>query len=389
MRWLFFDPATKEERRRRASAVEAIDRFWSAFTDRAGAIDAQLSGGPPALDLDAFLAEHLRPVHDGLTWSTGPAVLGQGHRLVVGPARDEALRPLVATLVERAPALPRFEVHAYRPPEGDPARVLARVSDGLGLPARGLRGRFTPGAGHRLDLAVTCPGLALEAVRAAGLIAADALLGELEAVTWVGAVTSHEPGAAGEWHGVEALEAAFASARARVIEALPAQPSHGSVDPSTWPLIKRTPVEADDYPRQADLLMAKTKYLEMWRAASSGQPFSSARFSRHGEVFCYLKLDRPDAGDAEEFPDKGHLESAVESALASERLGGYLGSGTGLRYSYLELALRRDEVPRAAAAIKGVLRRGHVPVRSWLLFHDDAWRDEWIGVWGETPPPPR
>ena len=389
MRWLFFDPATKEERRRRTNALEAIDRLWSAFAASADAIDAQLSGGAPTLDLAAFMAEHLRPVHDGLTWSTGPAVLGPGHRLVFGPTRDEALRPLAAALVERAPALPRFEVHAYRPPEGDPRRVLARVSDSLGLPAGGLRGRFTQGAGHRLDLAVTCPGLALEAVRAAGSSAADALLGELQAVTWLGAVTSLEPGAAGEWLPVDALEAAFESARARVVEALPAQPTHGSVDPSTWPMIKRTPVEAEDYPRQADLLVAKTKYLEMWRAASSGQPFSSARFSRHGEVFCYLKLDRAEADGAEEFPDKGLMEGAVETALAAERLGGYLGSGTGLRYSYLELAVKKDEVPRAAAAIKGVLRRGHVPQRSWLLFHDDAWRDEWIGVWGETPPPPR
>lgn len=388
MRWLFFDPATKEERRRRTSAVEAIDRFWAAFAAKADAIDAQLSGAPATLDLAAFLAEHLRPIHEGLAWSTGPAVLGRGHRLVLGPARDEALRPLAATLIERAPALPRFELHAHRPAEGDLPRVLERVTTALGLPVGGLRGRFTSGAGHRLDLAVTCPGLALEAVRAAGLVLADALLGELDAVTWVGAVTSHPPGAPGDWHEVDALAAAFERARARVLESLPPRPTHGTVDPSTWPLIKRTPVEAEDYPRQTDLVVAKTKYLEMWRAASSGQPFSSARFSRHGEVFCYLKLDRAEVG-AEEFPDKGLMEAAVETALSSERLGGYLGSGTGLRYSYLELALAKGEVPRAAATIKGILRRGRVPQRSWLLFHDDVWRDEWIGIWGEAPPPPR
>ncbi len=199
MRWLFLDPATKEERRRRASAVEAIDAFWAAFAEKAGAIDAHLSGADPAFDLKAFLDERLRQVHDGLTWETGPAVLDGGHRLVLTTARDEALRALVAALVERAPALPRFEVHAHRPAEVDLRRVVDRVAARLGLPAAGLRGRFAQGAGHRLDLTVTCPGLALEAGRAAGLVVAEALLGELEAVTWLGAVTSVAPTTSGEW----------------------------------------------------------------------------------------------------------------------------------------------------------------------------------------------
>jgi hypothetical protein len=35
-----------------------------------------------------------------------------------------------------------------------------------------------------------------------------------------------------------------------------------------------------------------------------------------------------------------------------------------------------------------VLRKGNIAKRTWILFHDDIYAGEWIGVWEDTPPPP-
>jgi hypothetical protein len=46
-------------------------------------------------------------------------------------------------------------------------------------------------------------------------------------------------------------------------------------------------------------------------------------------------------------------------------------------------------VDRAIPVIRDVLRAGRVPKRSWLQFFDDDLAEEWIGVWDDSPAPPR
>ena len=44
-------------------------------------------------------------------------VSGSGHRLVITPESANHLRPMVDTLLDRAPKLPGWEFYPYRPPE--------------------------------------------------------------------------------------------------------------------------------------------------------------------------------------------------------------------------------------------------------------------------------
>ena len=73
--------------------------------------------------------------------------------------------------------------------------------------------------------------------------------------------------------------------------------------------------------------------------------------------------------------------------LRPARAGCVIGGGTGLRYSYIDLAL--TDVRRGSDLVRQRLRAGNVPKRSWLLFHDCEWAREWVGVWDDTPRPPR
>ena len=58
-----------------------------------------------------------------------------------------------------------------------------------------------------------------------------------------------------------------------------------------------------------------------------------------------------------------------------------------LRYSYIDLAL--TDIKRAAPIIRKTLSHEQAPLRSWLLFHDDDYAAEWIGIYGQTPEPPQ
>jgi hypothetical protein len=66
--------------------------------------------------------------------------------------------------------------------------------------------------------------------------------------------------------------------------------------------------------------------------------------------------------------------------------GCVIGGGTGLRYSYIDLALAN--VYAALPLIKTRLRAGNINRRSWLLFFDATLAEEWIGIYDDSPAPP-
>ena len=46
------------------------------------------------------------------------------------------------------------------------------------------------------------------------------------------------------------------------------------------------------------------------------------------------------------------------------------------------------DVNRAVQIIRNCLAQGRAPLRSWLLFLDDEFAHEWVGIYPQTPPPP-
>jgi hypothetical protein len=152
-----------------------------------------------------------------------------------------------------------------------------------------------------------------------------------------------------------------------------------------WTLWKLEPERADDYPGQADLFIGKSMVPAMWNALRSDRAFFSDSFSRHGELFCTVKLDGSEGLSEEGFGDKAEIEDTLDAALREARAGCFIGGGTGLRYSYVDLALLDAE--RGIEIARDVLRGGHVPRRSWIVFFDSALAREWVGVWPDSPAP--
>jgi hypothetical protein len=63
---------------------------------------------------------------------------------------------------------------------------------------------------------------------------------------------------------------------------------------------------------------------------------------------------------------KRKIEDVLDAVLRPAGIGCYIGGGTGLRYSYLDLALTDAEW--GCKLVRDRLRELEVPKRSWILF---------------------
>jgi hypothetical protein len=83
---------------------------------------------------------------------------------------------------------------------------------------------------------------------------------------------------------------------------------------------------------------------------------------------------------------KYQIEGPVDSELRRAGAGCVIGSSTGLRYVYLDLAVM--DVKQALAVLGPVLRPLQLPERTWLLFYDTEMADEYIGLLSGSGAPP-
>lgn len=409
MRWRYHNPNDPAEAAEHERIDAAIDRWWDAFVENADAIDAMFTSGG-AFELVEFMRSALGGVDPRIMWEYGPGLLKGGHRLVITPEAERGLRPMATELVARAPGLPRWEFYAYRRAES----VEQAEASVQGRVRASLDGTFVTasiGEHNKIDLVYHHPdttGEDDERANAVAFVATESLLSEETLDHWIGYIDvakAAKPGLLGRLRGtpksptllpLDRLKPTVDALIDAIRSQLPPEPLHtyddvaqapGLNDQSNqWCTLSLEPEPRDDYPRKSDLYVAVTGVDALWRAAMLDSAFDSRRFSRHGETFCYLKLDGSDGLDAEHFEDRGAIEDTLDAALKPAALGCVHGGGTGRRYSYIDLAL--TDVDAAIDAIRDVLRGGNIHKRTWLLFCDADLCDEWVGVYDDTPEPP-
>jgi hypothetical protein len=382
--WIWINPQDRTAARRKEQLLERIDQWWDAFRARAADLD-DLFSGRAKWDVAAWMHSHLQAIDERLMWEFGPSPVG--HQLVITPESHKPLRPLVATVLERAPRLGGWAFSPYRVPESeDLARQMVEARTGAPLPDR-LTARASVGEQNRIDLVVESPAFPKSGKRQAlhqAFVAVESLLGEEALDKWVGVVEVERSRPGRSSLPPARLKPTVDALIGSLRDQLPAAPLLAAELPDTGAVLKGQPDEHDDYPAKADLLVASTMQPKILAAALQDPAFYSERFSRHGERFAYVKIDGRDGPG--KFADRSEMEDALDPVLRQAGAGCVFGGGTGLRYSYIDLAL--TDVPRAIAAIRPVLQDGGLSRRTWLQFADCEWRDEWLGLWDDTPPPP-
>lgn len=380
MRWKF---ATEAER---AQKLRLIDRWWRAFEEKTTQLDALLKG-KEQWDILPWIKDHLWVIDEELGWDFGPGLNG-GNRLVITPEPFTHLRPLVQTMLERAPQLAGWEFHAYRLAESIAVAETLLTARNLPL-MRGADVAVKAGAHNDLDLIFFAPALQGyddDEARQAAYRFTEIVLGEQMLETWIHAISVEMKPPAASAIPVTEMRRAVSDHIARIQADFPERPAWSDADSREWTIWELDPVEEPDYPHQYDLVISESAYPPMWNAAHSNDTaFYSDRFSRHGEVFCYVKFDRRGEPLGERGQDR-EIEEALASMLGGDRIGAVVGNGVGLRHSYIDLALNEPEksIPR----IINLLRERKAPERSWLLFFDKIYSKEWVGAWDHSPPPP-
>lgn len=394
MRWRFLDPRSPADVAFKQQMLSRIDAWWGEFaanTDRL----SRLFHRQEQWDLPAWMHEHLGDIDGRLCWEYGPAVRTEGHRLVITPESDRELRPLTAGIIERAPKLPGWEIYPYRLPESaEMARMTVEARTGGNL--IGVEVQAALGEHRMVDLKFLSPETAgpddNQALQNA-IVATETLLGEENLDHHVGLIEVDrlKSGLFRRRPSTIPLDRLYDTVGSLITasrEQLPDKPHYAwaTEESIPWSTAQLEPHEADDYPRFEDQFTAVTPVQELWIATRSGRPFCSERFSRCGELFCCLKIDGMEGLEGPEWSDRGDIEDAINEVLVPTRLGCSIGGGTGLRYSYVELALAKPE--EAITALRCRMPAGRLPHRSWVLFHDADLCGEWVGTYDDTPPPP-
>jgi len=290
------------------------------------------------------------------------------------------------------------------PARGKPAvaveRALESVRSAHGVDFSRARARAGFSRGHLIDVVLSLPGgVANEREHRAAQSLLVAVLGEARTADWVGEVRL-EPAPRGgllkvldsrapseNFFPVSELPSMFERAIAGLYAGLPDEPLWSMGGELLWTMLEASAERADDYPAQDDLLLASTYLPEMLKCFLGGAPFSSKRFSRHEELFAYLKVESSSRDPRLSLSARRVLEDALDAALVSERAGRVVGSGLGIRYSYVDFAL--DRVDRAIEVVSTVARRVGLPERCWVLFCDSELEDEWAPIHPNSPAPPR
>lgn len=383
-RWIYADSKNPGERRYLEEKRAGIAAWWSAFERNASVIRKSFRR-KAHIDLEAFMKEHLLSIDRRICWEFGRESDLRDY-LTITPEMDRWLRPLVSEILAGAPRMSGWVFLSHRPQ--DAALVVDTVVGRAGVDVSTWRLAAAEVGEHgRIDVRFAIPGISpddVDELHGAAVLAVECLLGEEIADETIGFVDVAESGGADLPLAdlpalVERLSNDIASSR-------PDAPFHRLAPTAEWTILKLHPDKADDYLEQRDLFVAKTCNLALWRAQHSRFPFFGHRSSRFGETFCYVKLDGSEGLDDEKFADKSEIEDAITEALESGELGAFVGGGTGLRYSYIDLALR--DVPLAIDRIRSVLQAGRVPRRSWIQFFEAHMAAEWIGIYDDSPPPP-
>jgi hypothetical protein len=386
MRFVYPIDLSEQEEDELLQVRAAIARWWREFEVRTADLTA-LFKRQSDWDLVAWMSEWLESISPNLFWEFGPGLMG-GNRLVITCESHYNLRPLVSQILSQAPRIEGWEFYGYRLAEDYAMAIKTVEARGGGLLDQ-VRFRLTLNDVNQIEVeSLVKKKYPADKQQVTAFVALETLLGEEVMNRWIGSI-SHRVVTIFPFGSVTGsdLLGKFRVLLEKQKAMLPNQPWHEESDDQKWSVFEMKPnTSAEDFFFRDDQYTQVSAYTAMHKCVVNQMSFDSIRYSKYGEVFCFLKIDGIGGLPEWGFKDRGDIQDAVEAVLRPARLGAVVGGGTGHRYSYIDLAL--TNVVDAAPLIREALQRGGIPTRTWLLFMDEELANEWIGICPNTPPPP-
>ncbi len=389
LRWKYAESFGAEDGTLRSHWEDQMSNWWIAFYQHREALGKELKSGNADF-LSKFMEEHLQSKIVDIAWEFGYDTETKKYQLVLTPEDDLELKPLVDRLLERAPKLENWLFYSYRQPISY-AECQKTILIKSGEPLLDLQFSGKQSVEHNLELSFYYPGITEDsslynlAVNQA-FFTLEALLGEEILNKWIGIIEILElPNDDRQLLPLLDLKTYVDTQMVLIKNQLPDHPYYTFSENGDWTLFELEPKEAEDYPLQQDLYIARTMNTDLWTNAQKGHSFYSENYSRLGETFCYLKMDGNFMHEESFFELKTEIEKQLNETLLDHGFGSVIGSGTGYRYQYIDFALHnfKDAVP----LIQRVTTELGTPKSTWLLFFDSSLQNEWIGMFKNTPPP--
>ncbi len=389
LRWKYAESFGAEDSALRNHWEDQMNNWWIAFYQHHEKLAKELKSGKADF-LSQFMQEHLQSKVADVAWEFGFDTETKKYQLVLTPEDDLELRPLIDTLIARAPQLKDWVFYSYRQPISF-AECQKTIIIKSGEPLLDLRFSGKQSVEHNLEISFYYPGITEDsslynlAVNQA-FFTLEAILGEEVLNKWIGVIEVLEmPEDDRQLLPLSDLKTYVDTQQVLIKNQLPDHPYYTFSEDGDWTLFELEPTEAEDYPQQQDLYIARTMNADLWTNVQKGHPFYSENYSRLGETFCYLKMDGNFTHEETFFELKTEIENQLNQALLDHKFGSVIGSGTGYRYQYIDLALHNFE--EAIPLIQSLTTQLGTPRSTWLLFFETPLKNEWIGMFENTPPP--
>jgi len=388
MRWKFPPKNDQSYNAERQDVCRRIDQWWRAFEAKHESLGRVFSG-KETWDLPQWMNDNLGAVHRELMWEYGPGLEG-GHRLVITPETSRSLRPMVDTLLAQAPTIPGWEFYPYRLRETvDEAHRMLEARKLM--PLKQVTVIVTPNSLNQVDLLFISPNFSdnddSDASNAA-FVASEVILGEEILDHWIGFVdVDNDAGHAEMSVELPDLAAAVDRELATIRETLPKNPWWQSLENTDWHLFDIKSSISNNRFNRSDMFVASSASLNMWQSTVSDAIFCSERYSMTGEIFCFVRIDGNKRASDERLRERREFEDSLDRALKIAQAGAVVGNAFGETYSYIDLALSNADIGTEITI--DTLRSDGIAQNAWIQFYDDIYAHEWIGLWDDTPPPPR
>ncbi|MDP3509528.1 MAG: hypothetical protein Q8T09_16265 [Candidatus Melainabacteria bacterium] len=417
MRWHTAQFGSSQEIKEQARVSEQIERFWKQFVADSETLRNNFFEDKTE-ETVAWCEAYLKPIHEDLMWEVSRDILEVGDkRLVftVTPESEYGLRPLTKSVIERAPEIAKWRFTQFKEP---------LIGDFNDFEHSMLKHSWAEVQGQINESPLKCFDITLrdkqfkkenkDADIADALTVLTTVLGEEPVDVWINFVMTQpltvkktkakSKAASVELSKVDTETAAdLDESEYLAEEKLEPQPFYplnslrNILASRVVELVDELPIERC-WERELDGFYSlkgssweeglrpviTTPYPATIFAKERRMLFHSSAFTRHDEVFAYLKMTQ-EQELAHDVEARFELEDKLDRELRKAKAGCVLGGGVGSEAAYIDLII--SDLTEAANILREQAKKAEMPETSWLLFYDTYWVDEWIGMFKRTPPP--